>query len=265
MVEVAALAAMAGAVPPVARMTATRLRTRWAARAGSRSSWFSAQRYSTAAQMVRDVQENRIKIEFKARARNSGAPLRAPRQIKNLCGEVFQAKANPPFVEMIMADLFRLPCQIRPLVEVIALELMSRFLPFMDFPLAHRVLLLLRRLLHRSSIGIRLACIKLLRRVAATDKQPLAPCARCHKKRTEDDCDFNHICLLLWLNERPPSITIIAHGPNLVLPSMNSSLMSSLPNNNFAKFVGAHEFQFGPRHSKSALRSADSIFRVVWR
>ena len=48
MVVVAALAARAGAVPPCARMTVTCLRTRSAASPGSRSSWFSAQRYSIA-------------------------------------------------------------------------------------------------------------------------------------------------------------------------------------------------------------------------
>ena len=48
MVVVAALAAMAGAVPPVATITATRLRTRSVASPGSKSSRLSAQRYSIA-------------------------------------------------------------------------------------------------------------------------------------------------------------------------------------------------------------------------
>jgi hypothetical protein len=39
---------MEGAVPPVAAMTVTRLRTKSAASAGRRSSWFSAQRNSIA-------------------------------------------------------------------------------------------------------------------------------------------------------------------------------------------------------------------------
>src|SRR6516162_6869258 len=45
-VVVAALAAIAGAVPPFAKMTVTRLRTRSAASAGNRASWFSAHPYS---------------------------------------------------------------------------------------------------------------------------------------------------------------------------------------------------------------------------
>jgi hypothetical protein len=47
-VLVAALAAIAGTVPPLATMTATSLRTRSAAMPGRRSSWLSAQRYSMA-------------------------------------------------------------------------------------------------------------------------------------------------------------------------------------------------------------------------
>src|SRR5262249_47351571 len=47
-VVVATFAANATAGPPVAAITATRRRTRSAASAGSRSNWFSAQRYSIA-------------------------------------------------------------------------------------------------------------------------------------------------------------------------------------------------------------------------